>query len=215
VGPIGSGKSTLANALLHLVEIAPGELFLDGIDVTKIMLHSLRQAIAYVPQESFLFGATIRDNIRYGKPDATELDVENAAKAARIHKEILNFPQYYDTIVGERGITLSGGQRQRVALARALLIDAPVLILDDSLSSVDNQTGQDILANISQSSVTKTVLFVSHRLTAAANADRILVLDGGKIVQSGCHRDLLGEPDGLYYSLWMKQQLEDNLVSAS
>ncbi|MEM9511180.1 MAG: ABC transporter ATP-binding protein [Cyanobacteria bacterium P01_E01_bin.48] len=215
VGPIGSGKSTLANALLHLVEVEPKTLFLDDIDITRIRLHSLRQEIAYVPQESFLFGASIRDNIRYGKPATTHWDVEAAAKAARIHEEILNFPQQYDTIVGERGITLSGGQRQRVALARALLLDAPVLILDDSLSSVDNQTGQDILTNISRSTATKTVVFVSHRLTAAASADRILVLDEGRIVQTGSHRELLQDPDGLYGILWRKQQLENTLVETS
>jgi ATP-binding cassette subfamily B protein len=210
VGPIGAGKTTLANALPHLLEIPLGQLFLDGIDITQIQLQSLRRAIAYVPQESFLFGASVRDNIRYGKPTASDWDVEVAAKAARIHDEIANFPQQYDTVVGERGITLSGGQRQRVALARALLVDAPILILDDSLASVDNQTGQEILANLSTGTHAKTVLFVSHRLTAAADADRILVMDRGSIVQEGTHQQLL-QQEGLYRTLWRKQQLEETV----
>ncbi len=211
VGPIGSGKTTLANAIPHLLEIEPQQLFLDGIDIVEIQLAALRKAIAYVPQESFLFGASVRDNIRYGRPDATDSEVEAVAKAARIHDEIANFPQQYDTIVGERGITLSGGQRQRVALARALLADSPLLLLDDSLSSVDNQTGQDILSNLSLGTRAKTVLFISHRLTAAATADRILVMERGKIVQSGTHAELLQSPDGLYSQLWYKQKLESVL----
>ncbi|MEM8716516.1 MAG: ABC transporter ATP-binding protein, partial [Cyanobacteria bacterium P01_G01_bin.4] len=213
VGPIGSGKTTLANAIPHLLEIARDRLFLDDIDITRIQLKQLRNAIAYVPQESFLFGATVRDNIRYGKPDATDWDVEVAAKAARIHSEIVNFPKQYDTIVGERGITLSGGQRQRVALARALLTDAPMLVLDDSLSSVDNQTAQHILGHLSGNTRTKTVLFISHRLTAAAEADRILVMDRGTIVQEGSHQQLLEQYDGLYSKLWHKQKLETALTA--
>ncbi|MEL7085609.1 MAG: ABC transporter ATP-binding protein [Cyanobacteria bacterium P01_A01_bin.3] len=213
VGPIGSGKTTLANAIPHLLEIARDRLFLDDIDITRIQLKQLRNAIAYVPQESFLFGATVRDNIRYGKPDATDWDVEVAAKAARIHSEIVNFPKQYDTIVGERGITLSGGQRQRVALARALLTDAPMLVLDDSLSSVDNQTAQHILGHLSGDTRTKTVLFISHRLTAAAEADRILVMDRGTIVQEGSHQQLLEQYDGLYSKLWHKQKLETALTA--
>ena len=213
VGPIGSGKTTLANAIPHLVEIDRERLFLDDIDITRIQLKQLRKAIAYVPQESFLFGATVRDNIRYGKPDATDWEVEAAAKAARIHSEIVNFPKQYDTIVGERGITLSGGQRQRVALARALLTDAPLLVLDDSLSSVDNQTAQQILGSLSGGTRAKTVLFISHRLTAAAEADRILVMDRGTIVQEGSHQQLLQQYDGLYSKLWHKQKLETALTA--
>ncbi len=212
VGPIGSGKSTLANALPHLLEIQPKQLWIDGVDITKIQLRSLRRGIAYVPQESFLFNATVRDNIRYGRPDASDWEVELAAKSARIHDEIVRFPQGYDTLVGERGITLSGGQRQRVALARALLIDVPLLILDDSLSSVDNQTALEILDNLTQATHRKTVLFISHRLTTAVDADQILVMQEGRIVQTGDHRSLLQEPEGLYSNLWYKQKLEDALV---
>jgi len=211
VGPIAAGKSTLANALPRLLDIEPGQLFLDGQDITQLRLTDLRGAIAYVPQESFLFSTTIQDNIRYGNPLADQTQVEYAAKQAQIHAEILNFPQQYQTIVGERGITLSGGQRQRTALARALLMDAPVLILDDALSSVDNQTATDILKNLSTGTQRKTVIFISHQMSAAAKADRIIVMAAGAIVQSGTHAKLLQE-GGLYRVLWEQQKLEAVLL---
>ncbi|MBW4417814.1 MAG: ABC transporter ATP-binding protein/permease [Myxacorys californica WJT36-NPBG1] len=211
VGPIGSGKSTLANALPRLLDIAPGELFVDSYDITQLRLEDLRGAIAYVPQESFLFSTTIQNNIRYGQPFADQSDVEYAAKTAQIHSEILNFPHHYDTIVGERGITLSGGQRQRTALARALLVDSPILILDDALSSVDNQTATQILKNLSEGTMRKTVVFISHQLSAAAMTDRIFVMDQGRIVQIGTHSELLAEP-GLYRSLWEQNKLEEVLT---
>lgn len=207
VGPIGSGKSTLANALPRLLDIAPGQLFVDKHDITEIRLKDLRQAIAYVPQESFLFSTTLEANIRYGNPHVDLDDAIYAAKQAQIHDEILNFPQEYATIVGERGITLSGGQRQRTALARALLVDAPILILDDSLSSVDNQTATQILQNLSEGTRLKTVIFISHQLSAAAKTDRILVMDRGRIAQAGTHEELL-QKGGLYRHLWEQQQLE-------
>ncbi|MBE9181554.1 ABC transporter ATP-binding protein [Oculatella sp. LEGE 06141] len=210
VGPIGSGKSTLANALPLLLDVAPSQLFLDGFDITQVQLSDLRSAIAYVPQDSFLFSTTIKNNVRYGDPVAEQQEVEYAAKQAQIHPEILNFPQQYETIVGERGITLSGGQRQRTALSRALLVDAPILILDDSLSSVDNQTATEILKNLSEGTQRKTVIFISHQLSAAATADRIFVMDKGRIVQSGIHADLLTQP-GLYQTLWDQQKLEEVL----
>jgi ATP-binding cassette, subfamily B, multidrug efflux pump len=207
VGPIGSGKSTLANAIPRLLDLQPGQLFLDGWDVTRLRLQDVRGAIAYVPQESFLFSMSIRDNIRYGNPFATQAEIELAAKDAQMHGEIQNFPQGYDTIVGERGITLSGGQRQRTALARALLIDAPILILDDALSSVDNQTATAILNNLSEGTDRKTVIFISHQMSAAAMADRIFVMDAGEIIQMGNHGELLEEKGGLYDRLWGQQQL--------
>lgn len=210
VGPIGSGKSTLANAIPRLLDIEAGQLFLDGYDITQLKLRDLRSALAYVPQDSFLFSATIKNNIRYGDPLSENSEVEYSAKQAQIHTEILNFPQQYETIVGERGITLSGGQRQRTALARAMLVDAPVLILDDALSSVDNQTATQILNNLSQGTQRKTVVFISHQLSAAATADRIFVMDKGEIVQSGTHAELLQQP-GLYRSLWNQHQLEEIL----
>lgn len=209
VGPIGSGKSTLANVLPRLLDIPPGQLSLDGQDVTQLKLADLRRAIAYVPQDSFLFSTSIQNNICYGDPLNESSEVEQAAKQAQIHQEITTFPQQYATIVGERGITLSGGQRQRTALARALLVDAPVLILDDALSSVDNQTAMQILSSLS-SKKQKTVLFISHQLSAAAQADRIFVMERGEIVQVGTHKELLAVP-GLYQSLWKYQQLEEKV----
>ena len=210
VGAIGSGKSTLANALPRLLDIAPGQLLLDGYDITSLRIEDLRSAIAYVPQESFLFSTSIKNNIRYGKVYAELSEVELAAKQAQIHDEVLNFPQHYDTLVGERGITLSGGQRQRTALARALLVDSPILILDDALSSVDNQTATQILRNLSEGTQRKTVVFISHQLSAAASADRIFVMDQGQIMQSGTHGQLL-EKDGLYRTLWNQNKLEEAL----
>lgn len=210
VGPIGSGKSTLAMALPRLLEIEPQQLFLDGHDVTQLALSDLRGAIAFVPQDSFLFSTTIQNNVRYGDPIAELLEVETAAKEAQLHSEILNFPQQYKTIVGERGITLSGGQRQRSALGRALLIDAPILVLDDALSSVDNQTATQILSNLSDDTRQKTVIFVSHQMSAAAACDRILVMDQGRIVQSGTH-DTLVSQSGLYQDLWNQHKLKEVL----
>jgi ATP-binding cassette subfamily B multidrug efflux pump len=207
VGPIGSGKSTLANALPRLLDIGDGQLFVDNHDATHILLHDLRRAIAYVPQDSFLFSTSIKNNIRYGAPLEELPEVKFAAKQAQIDAEIGNFPQQYDTIVGERGITLSGGQRQRTALARALLVDAPILVLDDALSSVDNRTATEILNALSADTAQKTVLFISHQMSAAATADRIFVMDQGRIVQIGTHQQLL-QQDGLYRSLWEQHQLE-------
>ncbi len=206
VGSVGSGKSTLANTIPRLLDISPGQLFLDGTDITRIRLRDLRGAIAYVPQESFLFSSSIRENIAYGMPDASQEEIEIAAKEAQIHPEILNFPQNYDTLVGERGITLSGGQRQRTALARALLVQSQILILDDALSSVDNQTATQILNNLSTGTDRKTVIFISHQLSAAAMADRIFVMDRGTIVQSGTH-DALLEQNGIYRELWGQHEL--------
>jgi ATP-binding cassette, subfamily B, multidrug efflux pump len=206
VGPIGSGKSTLANALPRLLNIAPGQLFLDGHDIVDLPLADLRRAIAYVPQDSFLFSTTIKNNIRYGEPLSELPEIELAAKQAEIDQEILNFPQQYKTVVGERGITLSGGQRQRTALARALLVDAPILILDDALSSVDNRTATAILESLSTGTLKKTVIFISHQMSAAATADRILVMDQGRIAESGSHEQLLSQ-GGLYRRLWEQHQL--------
>jgi ATP-binding cassette subfamily B protein len=211
VGPIGSGKSTLANALPRLLNIQPGQLLLDGQDITEIPLHDLRRAIAYVPQESFLFSTSIKNNIRYGSPLMELPEVQYAAKQAQMDQEIQNFPKQYETIVGERGITLSGGQRQRTALARALLVDAPILVLDDALSSVDNRTATEILNALSAGTNQKTVLFISHQMSAAATADRIFVMNQGRIVQTGSHQELL-QRAGLYKELWEQHQLEAVLL---
>lgn len=210
VGAIGSGKSTLANALPRLLDIESGQLFLDGLDITKIALTDLRGAIACVPQDSFLFSTTIKNNIRYGDPISEQEQIESVAQLAQIQSEINNFPQQYETLVGERGITLSGGQRQRTALARAMLVNAPVLILDDALSSVDNQTATQILKNLSGGSVRKTVIFITHQLSAAAAADRIFVMEKGRIVQIGNHLELLKQ-QGIYRTLWSQHQVEELL----
>lgn len=211
VGPVGGGKSTLANILPRLLNVAPGQLWLDGVDITQIRLADLRAAIAYVPQESFLFSASIANNIRYGDPMAEFEVVKDAATESEIHQEIQTFPKQYETVVGERGITLSGGQRQRSSLARALVVDAPIVILDDALSSVDNQTATKILHNLDAGTQKKTVIFVSHQLSAAATADRILVIDQGQIVATGRHEDLL-EQAGLYRTLWQQHDLEAALL---
>jgi len=208
LGTIGSGKTTLANTLMRLVETPSNQFFIDGVDITKMLIEDLRSIISFVPQDSFLFSATMRDNIRYGKPQAFDHEVENFANQARIEQEILKFPQKYDTLVGERGITLSGGQRQRTALARALLVDTPILVLDDALSSVDNQTATGILDNLPRN---KTVIFITHNLSAASTCDRIILMDAGKIVQVGTHIELLTEST-LYQKLWNQHKLEAALV---
>ncbi len=204
IGTVGAGKTTLASVLLRLVDAPQNALFLDGVDITEIRINDLRRHVAFVPQDSFLFSATMADNIRYGRPEASMAEVEYYASQARIQSEILNFPLKYDTIVGERGITLSGGQRQRTALARALLMDAPILILDDALSSVDNQTAVSILNNFPEA---KTVLFITHNLSAAATCDRILVMDQGEIIAAGTHEHLL-DTAPLYQKLWNQHNLE-------
>ena len=208
LGTIGSGKTTLANALMRLVAVLSDQIFIDGVDITKMRISDLRSIISFVPQDSFLFSATMRDNIRYGKPEAFDHEVENFANQSRIEQEVLTFPQKYDTLVGERGITLSGGQRQRTALARALLVDTPILVLDDALSSVDNQTATGILDNLPRN---KTVLFITHNLSAASTCDRIILMDAGKIVRVGTHAELLVDSH-IYQKLWNQHKLEAALV---
>ncbi len=207
IGPIGSGKSTLANLLPRLQEVQPSTIFIDDIDITKMRVKDLRRIITFVPQESFLFSLPIVENIRYGKPDASLSQVEYYAEQAHIQGEILSFPQKYDTLVGERGITLSGGQRQRTALARALLMDSPILVLDDALSSVDNQTATNILINLPKH---KTVIFITHKLSAAMHCDRILLLDRGRIEALGTHQELLAT-SATYNKLWQQYKLEETV----
>jgi len=209
VGPVGCGKTTLARALGRMVEVAPGQLFVDGVDVTALQLDALRAQVALVPQEGYLFTATLADNLRYGQPQAPQDAVERVAEQARLAADIKGFPDGYQTLVGERGITLSGGQRQRTALGRALLLDAPLLVLDDALASVDNTTAAEILASV-RAQRGRTVLMISHQLSAAAGADRVLVLEDGRLVQQGHHQELLAMP-GTYRRLWERQQADQQL----
>ncbi|MEB3256873.1 MAG: ABC transporter ATP-binding protein [Cyanobacteriota bacterium] len=206
VGPVGCGKSTLARALGRMVEVPEHQLFLDGIDVTTLSLDDLRRQVALVPQEGFLFTATLADNLRYGWPEAPMERVEAAAELAQLAPDIRGFPDGYQTLVGERGITLSGGQRQRTALGRALLVDRPILVLDDALASVDNRTAGAILRAV-RDQQQRTVVLISHQLSAAAACDRILVIEGGHLVQEGRHSDLLDVP-GTYRRLWEREQAE-------
>jgi len=210
IGPTGSGKSTLVNLIPRFYDANSGVVRVDGHDVRDVTQKSLRSNIGAVMQESLLFSSTIAENIAYGRPDATQEEVEEAAKAARAHEFILSFPEGYQTRVGERGVTVSGGQRQRIAIARALLTDPRILILDDSLSNVDTETEyliQQALAVLMQG---RTTFVIAQRLVTLKNADRILVLDDGRIVQRGAHAELLAQ-GGLYrqiYDLQLRDQEE-------
>jgi ATP-binding cassette subfamily B protein len=206
VGPVGSGKSTLVRLIPRLYPVANGQLFLDGMDVNRLPLSELRQAIGFVPQESFLFSRTVGENIALGKPRATEEEIASAARLASLAAEVERFPAGFQTLVGERGVTLSGGQRQRVAIARALVKNPRVLILDDPLSAVDAYTEEEILASLESYYADRTVLIVSHRLSAVRNCNRIIVLEEGRIVEEGTHDQLL-TLEGRYAAIWHEQQL--------
>lgn len=212
VGPVGCGKTTLARALGRLIAVPEGQLFLDGVDITAMALPELRRQVALVPQEGFLFTASLADNLRYGDPDVDLERVEEAAREARLEGDIRGFPDGYATLVGERGITLSGGQRQRTALGRALLLSSPLLVLDDALASVDNSTAAAILAGV-RGQRQRTVLMISHQLSAAAACDRILVLEEGRLVQQGRHSELVEQP-GTYRRLWEREQASERLQAA-
>lgn len=210
IGKTGAGKSTILELIGRLYDVTEGEIQIDGKPVQKMNLKALRQSIGYVPQDAFLFSSSIRDNIRFAKEDATEKEVIQAAKNAAVHKNIVGFSKGYDTVLGERGITLSGGQKQRVSIARAIIHDPEILLFDDCLSAVDTETEEEILSNLFKISRNKTTIIVSHRISSAKNADKIIILENGEILQIGTHQELINVP-GYYKELYLKQLSEKEM----
>ncbi|MFT3787641.1 MAG: ABC transporter ATP-binding protein [Tepidisphaeraceae bacterium] len=211
LGPSGSGKSTIINLLLRFYDPSAGTITLDGVALSNLRRKDVRRQIGIVMQEPFLYGKTVRDNIRLGRFDAPEDEIIESASIASIHESIQKFEKQYETVVGERGVTLSGGQRQRVAIARALLKDAPILVLDDALSAVDTHTEADIINALKTRSGRQTTILIAHRLSTLMHADRILVIEGGRITQQGTHAELVQQP-GLYRGLWsIQSELEEDL----
>jgi ATP-binding cassette subfamily B protein len=210
LGKTGSGKSTIAYLIARLYDVTSGQLSIDGKPITEINLDDLRNSIGFVPQEAFLFSDTIKNNIKFGDENATDSVIENAAKNAHVHENIIQFSKGYETLVGERGVTLSGGQKQRVSIARAIIKNPQILIFDDCLSAVDTETEEIILNNLKKVSKDKTTIIISHRVSSAKNADHIIVLDKGKIIQQGNHDSLVNQ-EGFYQDLY-NQQLTEQLL---
>jgi ATP-binding cassette subfamily B protein len=211
VGPTGSGKTSLVSLIPRVYDAAPGMVLIDGHEIREFPLETLRRSIGFVPQETFLFSDTVRENIAFGKAGATDAEVEAAADGASISGDIEEFPEKYKTVVGERGITLSGGQKQRTAIARAIIRDPRILVLDDALASVDTHTEDKILGHLREVMGGRTTIFISHRVSSVRNADRIAVLHSGRIVELGTHEELLSR-DGYYTELYNKQLLEEELA---
>ena len=205
VGPSGSGKSTLSRLLFRFYDPTAGRVLIDGQDIKYSTLDSLRAVMGFVPQESVLFNETIGYNIRYGRPEASDEEVERAAKRAQIHALIESHAQGYDILVGERGLKLSGGEKQRVAIARMVLKGAPILVFDEATSSLDSRSEKAIQAAINDVSKGNTTLIIAHRLSTITHADQIIVLDKGRIAERGSHNELLAH-DGLYAQMWEMQQ---------
>jgi ATP-binding cassette subfamily B protein len=210
IGKTGSGKSTILELIGRLYDVEKGEITIDGKPIESMNLEELRNSIGYVPQDAFLFSDSIKSNIKFGKKDATDEEVFEAAKNAAVHKNIIGFSKGYDTVLGERGITLSGGQKQRVSIARAIIHDPKILLFDDCLSAVDTETEEEILANLHKISQNKTTIIVSHRISSAKNADKIIILEEGKVIQSGSHQELINA-GGYYKELWLKQRDEKEM----
>ncbi|MBW3520020.1 ABC transporter ATP-binding protein [Flavobacterium sp. NKUCC04_CG] len=211
LGKTGSGKSTILSLIARLYDVDSGHVCIDNTPIEKLHLEDLRKAIAFVPQDAFLFSDTIKNNIKFGKEDATDEEIIEMAQQAAVHDNIIRFEKGYNTVLGERGLTLSGGQKQRVSIARALIKNAPILILDDSLSAVDTETEEIILKNLEQYSKNKTTIVVTHRVSSAKNADLILILDEGQIIQQGSHEELLNSA-GYYKDLYYKQLTEKEII---
>jgi ATP-binding cassette subfamily B multidrug efflux pump len=214
VGPTGSGKSTLVNLIPRMLDAAPGSVLIDGAPIRSLPLATIRGNVGFVPQETFLFSETIRQNIAFGMPSATDAEIEAAATVAHIATEILEFPLGFKTMVGERGITLSGGQKQRTAIARAVIRNPRILILDDALASVDTYTEEQILNGLKRVMQGRTTVFISHRISTARNADQIAVLVAGRIVERGTHAELILR-NGYYTGLSEKQRLEEEIAVAT
>ena len=210
IGNTGSGKSTILELIGRLYDVSENSLLIGDTNIKDLNLDALRNNIGYVPQDAFLFSDTIRNNIKFGKENATDAEVVEAAKKAAVHDNIISFSKGYDTILGERGITLSGGQKQRVAIARAIIKDPEILLFDDCLSAVDTETEEEILNNLTKIASNKTVIIVSHRVSSAKNADKIIVLEDGGILQQGTHNELVNK-DGYYKELYAKQLLEKEI----
>ena len=212
-GRTGSGKSTITNLILRLYDTTEGSILLDGKDIRDVSLKELREAVGFVPQDNFLFSQSISDNIALGfDTQASHEDVVRASKLAQLHDNIIEFPDQFETVIGERGVTLSGGQKQRLSIARALIKNPSVLILDDSLSAVDTETEEKILEGIRMFSRNITTILVSHRISTVKSADEILFLDDGKVVERGTHSELLSRK-GMYYELYERQLLEEQISS--
>ncbi|WP_081209397.1 ABC transporter ATP-binding protein [Salegentibacter sediminis] len=210
IGKTGAGKSTILELIGRLYDVEDGEITIDGHNIRELNLESLRKSIGYVPQDAFLFSDSIKSNIKFGKTDATDKEIIEAAKNASVHKNIVGFSKGYDTVLGERGITLSGGQKQRVSIARAIIHDPKILLFDDCLSAVDTETEEEILSNLFRISTNKTTIIVSHRISSAKNADKIIILEDGQIVQEGTHSQLLNQ-EGYYKELYAKQLNEKEM----
>ncbi|NVK09842.1 MAG: ABC transporter ATP-binding protein [Tenacibaculum sp.] len=210
LGKTGSGKSSIINLVSRLYDTTGGTVLMDGKDIKTCNLYDIRNQIGFVPQEPFLFSDTIENNIKFGKEDATEEEIIEAAKNAVIHDNIIDFKQGYKTILGERGVTLSGGQKQRTSIARAIIKDPKILIFDDCLSAVDTETEERILSNLERVSSDKTTIIISHRVSSAKNADKIIVLDNGKVIQQGVHNQLVKQ-EGYYKELYEQQLLEKEI----
>ena len=207
IGNIGSGKSTILNLISRLHDIKKGNLYIDGIDVKKFDINTLRNSISYVPQDSFLFSDTIIENIKFGNEKSSLEDVVKYTSIVEIHEEIKKFNKGYDTLIGERGITLSGGQRQRLSIARALIKNSKIILFDDCFSAIDSKTQKKILENLNHINEKKTMIIISHNISSIINCNKVLVIDKGQIIQHGTNSELK-KIDGYYKYLFERQKLE-------